>query len=90
MTGALKFRAIVGNVEYVAAIELLSAAQGLEFRRPLQSSQVIESAYAAVRAVVPRLDEDRPLSPDIESLAEALRAGAFNRCCEDWTISPYA
>jgi histidine ammonia-lyase len=83
MTGALKLRAIVGNVEYVAAIELLSAAQGLDFRRPHRSSQAIESAYDAVRAVVPRLDEDRPLSPDIEALAEALRAGAFNRWCEE-------
>ena len=83
MTGAVKLRAIVGNVEYVAAIELMSAAQGLDFRRPLQSSPAIEGAYRAVRAVVPRLDEDRPLSTDIEALAEALRAGAFNRWCGD-------
>jgi histidine ammonia-lyase len=83
MTGALKLRAIVGNVEYVAAIELMSAAQGLDFRRPLQSSPSIEGAYDAVRAVVPRLNEDRPLSGDIEALAEALRAGAFNRWSEE-------
>jgi histidine ammonia-lyase len=81
MTGALKFRAIVGNVEYVAAIELMSAAQGLDFRRPLQSSPAIEGAYDAVRAVLPHLDEDRALSGDMEALAEALRAGAFNPWC---------
>jgi len=81
MTGALKLRAIVGNVEYVAAIELLSAAQGLDFRRPLRSSPAIEGAYEVIRAVVPHLDEDRPLSPDMEALAEALRAGAFNSWC---------
>ena len=82
MTGARKLRDIVGNVEYVVAIELMSAAQGLDFRRPLRSSQAIEGAYEAVRAVVPHLDEDRALSTDIEALAEALRAGAFNRWCE--------
>jgi histidine ammonia-lyase len=82
MTGALKLRTIVGNVEYVTAIELLCAAQGLDFRRPLQSSRALEEAYDAVRAVVPGLDEDRPLSPAIEALADALRAGAFNRWCE--------
>ena len=82
MTGALKFRTIVGNVEYVAAIELMAAAQGLDFRRPLRSSPAIEGAYDAVRTVVTRLDEDRALSVDIEALTEALRAGAFDRWCE--------
>ncbi len=78
MTGALKLRQIVENVERIVAIELMCAAQGLEFRRPLQPSLELRRAQAAVRAVVPRLEEDRSLAADIESLAAALRSGAFD------------
>ena len=55
MTGALKLRQIVENVERIVAIELMCAAQALEFRRPLQSSPQLERAHPAVRAVVPAL-----------------------------------
>jgi histidine ammonia-lyase len=81
MTGALKLRQIVENVERVVSIELMCAAQGLEFRRPLRASREVERAHAVVRAVVPRLDEDRVLARDIEAMAAALRAGAFNAWC---------
>jgi len=81
MTGALKLRQIVDNVERVLAIELMCAAQGLEFRRPLKASREVERAHAAVRAIVPRLTEDRSLAPDIEALAAAVRTGAFNAWC---------
>jgi histidine ammonia-lyase len=78
MTGALKLRQIVAEVERVVAIELLCAAQALEFRRPLKTSPEMERAYGVVRSVVPRLEEDRVLSGEIEALASALRAGAFD------------
>jgi len=81
MTGALKLRQIVENVERVVGIELICAAQGLEFRRPLQASQEVESAHAVVRAIVPRLNEDRVLAHDIEAMASAVRARAFNAWC---------
>jgi histidine ammonia-lyase len=81
MTGALKLRQIVENTERVLAIELMCAAQGLEFRRPLKASREVERAHAAVRAIVPRLGEDRILAPEIEALAAALRAGTFNAWC---------
>src|SRR5208337_1280484 len=64
MTGAVKLRQIVENAERVLAIELMCAAQGLEFRRPLKSSREVERAHDAVRAVVPKLEEDRVLSTD--------------------------
>ncbi|HWT66097.1 MAG TPA: histidine ammonia-lyase [Terracidiphilus sp.] len=80
MTGALKLRQIVEHAERVAAIELMCAAQGLEFRRPLQAGRAVEYAYAAVRAVVPRLEADRSLAPDIDVLSTAIRAGRF----DDW------
>lgn len=78
MTGALKLRQIVEHAERIAAIELMCAAQGLEFRRPLHASRAVEYAHAAVRAVVPRLEADRTLAPDIEALAAAVRAGHFD------------
>lgn len=78
MTAALKFRTIVENVENVLAIELLAAAEGLEFRRPLRAGRGVERAHAAVRSLVPRLEEDRALSPDIALVAEAIRDGKFD------------
>jgi histidine ammonia-lyase len=81
MTGALKLRQIVENVERVVGIELMCAAQALEFRRPLKSSSAVEGAYAAVRAVVARLGEDRVLSGDMEAMARAVREGAFGEWC---------
>jgi histidine ammonia-lyase len=56
----------------------MCAAQALEFRRPLESSARIEEAHAAVRTVVPRLERDRVLAPDIEALAVAIKAGKFD------------
>lgn len=82
MTGALKLRQIVEHVERIVAIELMCAAQGLEFRRPLSANRALEEAYAAVRQVVPRLEKDRVLAGDIEALAAAIRAGQFNHWCD--------
>ena len=82
MNGALKLRQIVENAERVVGIELMCAAQGLEFRRPLQASREVERAHAVVRTVVPRLEQDRVLAHDIEAMAAAVRAGAFNVWCK--------
>ncbi len=77
MTAALKLRTIVENAEHLFAIELLAAAEGLEFRRPLKAGVGVERAFAELRGIVPRLEEDRVLSSDIEQVAEAIRAGNF-------------
>jgi histidine ammonia-lyase len=78
MTGALKLRQIVENAEHVLAIELITAAEGLEYRRPLRSSKPIEKAFAHIRAIVARLAADRSLSRDIESVAQAIRGSQFD------------
>ena len=78
MTGALKLRQILEHVERIVAIELMCAAQALEFRRPLRSSPPLERVHDAVRSVVPRLEQDRVLATDIDALAAAVRSGAFN------------
>jgi histidine ammonia-lyase len=78
MTAALKLREIVQNAERVLAIELMTATEGLDYRRPLRSSARIEVAREAVRSLVPRVTEDRSLSGDIEALAAAIRGGRFD------------
>lgn len=78
MTGAIKLRQIVEHVERVLAIELMCAAQALEFRRPLKSSRRIEEAHDMVRTVVARLERDRVLAPDIEAMAGAIRSGKLD------------
>jgi histidine ammonia-lyase len=78
MTGAIKLRQIVEHAERILGIELMCAAQALEFRRPLKSSATIEQAHDAVRKVVPRLERDRVLAPDIDALARAIRSGKLD------------
>jgi histidine ammonia-lyase len=82
MTGAIKLRQIVEHAERILAIELMCAAQALEFRRPLKSSEAIEKAHDAVRAVVPRLERDRVLATDIAAMSEAVRGGQLDAWCD--------
>ncbi|MGZ8843574.1 MAG: histidine ammonia-lyase [Pyrinomonadaceae bacterium] len=79
MTAAVKFRAIVELAEMVTAIELITAAEGLEYRAPLQPGRGVRQAYEIVRRHVARLTSDRVMSREIESLAEVLRRGEFDR-----------
>lgn len=78
MTGALKLRRIVDNLEWILAIELLCAAQGLDFRKPLQPARKLQQAHTIIRAKVAHLDEDREPHPDIRALAHMIRSGAFD------------
>ncbi|MGA8026038.1 MAG: histidine ammonia-lyase [Bryobacteraceae bacterium] len=78
MTAAVKLRQIATNAEQVLAIELLTASEGLDYRAPLRSSNAIERARELVRSLVPRLTADRPLSYDIQKIAEAIQRGHFD------------
>lgn len=78
MTCALKLRQIVELGEFVLAIELMTAAEGIDYRRPLRSSVRIERAHELVRSVVPRLTDDRPPSEDVEALAQFIRQGKLD------------
>jgi histidine ammonia-lyase len=82
MTAALKFKQIVANAEYLLAIELMTAAQGLDYRLPLKSAVHIEAARQKIRNAVPRLGKDRVLSADIESIAALIRTGEFDAWAE--------
>jgi histidine ammonia-lyase len=74
---ARKAAAVVANVARVVAIELIAAAQALDFRRPLTAGPGVERAHALVRAKVPPLDRDRELTPAIEAVTGQVLQGAF-------------
>jgi histidine ammonia-lyase len=78
MNGALKMRQIVENVEMVLAIELLCAAQGLDYRKPLKPGEQIEQVLEAIRKIVPALEADRPPATDINQLVQAIHEGLFD------------
>ncbi|MBD0326927.1 MAG: histidine ammonia-lyase [Pyrinomonadaceae bacterium] len=77
MTAATKLRTIVDNAEHVIAIELLAAAEGLEYRLPLLPGRGVRRAYKTVRARVARLVQDRALAPDIQQMVAAIRHDEF-------------
>ena len=66
------------NTAKILGIELLAACQGIDFRRPLTTSYLLEEAHQMVRQCVPHLDQDRPLAPDIEDASVIIRRGLFN------------
>src|SRR5687768_5222051 len=71
MTAATKLRSIVDNAELVTAIELITAAEGLEYRAPLAPGRGVRLAYEIVRTRVARLTADRSMSQDIEKIVKA-------------------
>jgi histidine ammonia-lyase len=78
MTGATKLRSIVDLAEMSTAIELIAAAEGLEYRAPLQAGRGVSMAHQLVRKWVPKLASDRAMSGEIESLRKAIQAGEFD------------
>jgi len=82
MTAALKLRTIVENAERLFAIELLTAAAAIDFRRPLRAGAGVEVAYEKLRALAPPLDDDRSMHLEIERVAESIRMGQFD---SEWT-----
>jgi histidine ammonia-lyase len=73
----LKAWQVLANAERVLAIELLAGAQAVEFLAPLEPGIGGLAARDAVRAISPRLVDDRPLASDIEAVASAIREGTF-------------
>ena len=76
---ARRLQAMIGNTAHILGIELLAAAQGIEFLRPLQSSGVLEQAHALLRQDVPAMAQDRFLAPDIEQATSLVRNGSLSR-----------
>jgi histidine ammonia-lyase len=77
VTAARKTNDVAANLADILAIELLAAAQALEFRRPLTSSAPLEAVHALVRAKVPPYERDRPHYPDVAAARELILSGAL-------------
>lgn len=72
---ARRLQAMLRNTEYIVAIELLSAAQGIEFLRPLKSSAVLEGILKLVRSASPAMMVDRSLAADMEAVRNLVAQG---------------
>ncbi len=77
-TSAHKVRQIVEQAQQVIAIEMLCAAQMLDFRKPLKPGAGVQKAYELVRSYVSKLENDRVLAPDIAKITEAIKEGVFD------------
>jgi histidine ammonia-lyase len=80
---ARKLQQVVANVRNALAIEILTAAAGLDQRAPLTPSRGVAAAHAAVRARVAPLTEDRPLYRDIAAVADMIAAGNLSLAAQD-------
>jgi histidine ammonia-lyase len=72
-----KLNQVLDNLEYILAIELMSACQAIEFRRPLKSSEMLEAAHDYVRNFVEFASEDRIFAADINQLRGIIRDFSF-------------
>jgi histidine ammonia-lyase len=75
---ARRLQAMISNTAHILGIELLAAAQGIGFLRPMKSSAALEQAHALLRQQVPALSQDRYLAPDIAHAAAMVRTGALS------------
>ena len=75
MTAALKARQVVEFTRSCLAVEVLVAAQALDFRKPLRAGRGVAAAHAAVRQVVPSMEEDREIHRDIEAVSALIASG---------------
>lgn len=82
MGAALKLDRVLRNTRRILAIELLAAAQGIEFLRPLESSPALERLHATVRRRVAAWEDDRFMAPDLAA-AEDLLAGGLDEHLND-------
>lgn len=78
MTAAWKAERVLADATRIVAIELLAAAQGLEFLKPLRPGRGVERAFGVLRRESAALTGDRPLTEDIERVATAIRTGRFD------------
>jgi histidine ammonia-lyase len=72
-----QFNQILGNLEKILAIELMYAAQALEFRRPQTFSEIVEENFKIIRSKVKKLEDDRVLKPDIDQMIDLVVHQSF-------------
>jgi histidine ammonia-lyase len=74
---AAKARRAVELAEHVVSVELLTAAETIDYHRPLRSGKGVEIAHAIVREAAPPITADRTFSPDLAAIRNLIRAGRF-------------
>jgi histidine ammonia-lyase len=77
--GARRLLAMAENAAQVVGIELLAAAQGCDFHRPLRSGEALEAVRTRLRSLVPHLEDDRYFAPDMAAAADLVRTGSLSR-----------
>jgi histidine ammonia-lyase len=80
---ARRLEPMARNTATVVGIELLAAAQGIEYHRPLKSSPALESAFGIVRAVVARYEQDRYFHPDLQAALALVESRRFTHLVPD-------
>jgi histidine ammonia-lyase len=75
VTSALKAGEVLRNVETILSLELLCAAEGIDYRRPLHTGKSLEAVHQLVRSQIPHLNEDRAMYPDIRAALNMVREG---------------
>ncbi|MBE7652200.1 histidine ammonia-lyase [Tenacibaculum finnmarkense] len=75
-----KFNQILGNLDKILAIELMYAAQAMDFRRPNTFSPILEENFKIIRNKVAKLEEDRILKDDINALIKMVKNQEFKVC----------
>jgi histidine ammonia-lyase len=76
---ARRLQPMIANTAHILGIELLAAAQGIDFLRPLRSSAPLEQLHSLLRTQCPSVDVDRYLAPDIERATALVRDGSLTR-----------
>lgn len=74
---------MTANTAGIVAVELLAAAQGIDFRAPLKTSRTLAQAHQALRQRVPFYQQDRYFAPDIGAVTEMIANGEFNAYADD-------
>lgn len=82
-----KLHQVIDNIEYIQAIELLYAAQAMDFRRPLKSTPVIEACHQLVRQHVDFIQDDRVFAVDINSLHKLITDGSLLKTADEAAIA---
>ncbi len=75
--GARRLARMNANLSYILGVELICAAQGVEFRRPLKTSAGLQDVLAMVRKDIPSVEQDRYMAPDLAKAAELVTNGSL-------------
>lgn len=81
--GARRLWVMTENLFNIIGIEALAAAQGIEFRGPLETSPALQGALATLRSLVPNLEADRYMADDLEAAAKAVADGTLVEAIAD-------